>query len=195
MRLGDGTNGPTAGCFGVLYSHCVRQQFDDSHPSEYLKLPKSTLQTQFAHGAKSDIDSDFKFETEYLLDCSIPDKPPGHPIFLEECLSAYFTNIVQVRRKLTTPGNQTPSVNYTTKPSLYPSSSYSSSSGAPPPYVGDGNEYYGGDEKASLKANMQSQERNVTAWQAFSLSLSFANHSFLNYFLIMFRRPAIQRWR
>jgi hypothetical protein len=193
MRLGDGKDGPATGCFGVLYSHRVHPRSDNSHSREYLKLPKSTLRTQFAHGAKSDIDSDFKFETEYLLDCSIPDKPPGHAIFLEECLAAYFTNIVQVRRKLATPGDQTPNVNYTTKPNLYPTSSSSASSSAPPPYVGDGNGYYGGDEKASLKANMQIQERNVTAWQVFPLS--FANNSFSNYFLIMSLHPGIQRWR
>jgi hypothetical protein len=192
MWLGDGKDGPTTGCFRVLYSHCVLQRFKISHPREYLKLPKSTLQTQFAHGAKSDIDSDFKFETEYLLDCSIPDKPPGQAIFLEECLTAYFTNIVQVRRKLATPGDQTPNITYSTKPNLYPASSYSSSSNAPPPYIGDGNGYYSGDEKASPKANMQTQEGNVAAWQVFSLS--FADHSFLNYFLIMFLHPVIQRW-
>src|SRR5271169_7115659 len=86
--------------------------------SEYLKLPKSTLQTQFAHGAKSDLESDFKFKTEYLLDCSIPNKPLHEPVFLEECLSEYFTNIVQVRRQLSTPGDQTPRINYHTKPRL-----------------------------------------------------------------------------
>lgn len=150
----------------MLYSHCVRHRPDNSHHSEYLKLPKSTLQTSVAHGAKSDLDSDFKFETEYLLDCSIPDKPPGHTILLEECLADYFTNIVQVRRQLaTTPGDQSPSINYWSKPNLNPSSSYSGSPGAPPPYMGDGQGYYGGDEKANLKSSMQTQERNVTAWQ------------------------------
>ena len=139
--------------------------------SEYLKLPKSTLQTQFAHGAKSDLESDFKFETEYLLDCSIPNKPPYEPVFLEECLSEYFTNIVQVRRQLSTPGDVTPRINYHTKPSPSSRSSYSlgssapGSSSAPPPYAGDGNGFYGVDEKAALKKSYQEQERNVAAWQ------------------------------
>ena len=136
---------------------------------EYLKLPKSTLQTQFAHGAKSDMESDFKFETEYLLDCCIPNKPPGEIIFLEECLTDYFTNIVQIRRPLSTPGDVTPSPNYQTKPRLTPSSSYiqdPSSSSAPPPYTDDGNRFYGSDEKAILKESLSSQEGNVPAWQA-----------------------------
>lgn len=156
--------------------------------SEYLRLPKSTLQTQFAHGAKSDIESDFNFETEYLIACSIPEKPPGETILLQECLADYFTNIVQVRRQLVTPAEEKASsnawpappapVNYSTKPTLYPSPSYSSSSGgayasssaddALPPYTGNGNGFYG-DEKALMKKSYQTQERNVAAWQFFKL--------------------------
>lgn len=139
--------------------------------SEYLKLPKSTLQTQFAHGAKSDVESDFKFETEYLLDCSIPNKPPGQPIFLEECLFDYFTNIVQVRRELSTSADLIPTPNYATKPRLSSVSSYSQSSSTPPPYSGDGNGFYGVDEKAALKKSLHAQERNVSAWQVY---LSFS---------------------
>jgi hypothetical protein len=144
--------------------------------SEYLRLPKSTLQTQVAHGAKSDLESDFNFETEYLIACSIPNKPPGEAILLQECLADYFTNIVQVRRQLLTPVEERPPppmglVNYSTKPNLYPSSSYVSSSEMsssslmpPPPYTGNGNGFYG-DEKAGLKRTYQTQERNVAAWQ------------------------------
>jgi hypothetical protein len=159
----------------MLYTHCVPSPFiSSSNPSEYLKLPKSTLETHFAHGGQSDLESDFKFETEYLLDCSIPNKPPNQPVFLEECLSDYFTNIVQLRRQLGTPGDLTPNhrsgtpaVNYKTKPNLIPerSDSRPSSSSAPPPYSGNGNGFYGADEKAALKRAQQNQESNVTAWQ------------------------------
>jgi len=144
-----------------------------------LKLPKSTLQTQFAHGAQSDVESDFNFETEYLLDCSIPATPLGEPIFLKDCLYDYFTNIVQVRRQLlTTPAEQrtrssaAPTPNYSTKPfssadarTSFSGAASSSSSGAPPPYVGDGNGVYGSDEKATLKKAEIFEERNVAAWQ------------------------------
>lgn len=133
--------------------------------SELLKLPKSTLQTQFAHGAKSDVNSDHKFETEYLLDCSIPNKPPGEAIFLEECLFEYFTNIVQVRRQLTTPGDSTPSINYSTKPKMDSSGTYSPASLSPPPYQGNGNGFFGVDEKAAMKGSLHPQETNVPAWQ------------------------------
>ena len=133
--------------------------------SEYLKLPKSTLQTQLAHGAKSDADSDFKIETEYLLDCSIPNKPPGETIFLEDCLYDYFTNIVQVRREFVTLGDQGPMINYYTKPNFPSSPSYSQAN--PPPYVGDGNGFYGADEKAALRKSLQPQQKNITAWQVF----------------------------
>src|SRR5271155_5599046 len=92
--------------------------------SEYLKLPKSTLQTQFAHGAKSDLESDFRFETEYLLDCSIPNKPPGQAIFLEECLFNYFTNIVHLRREVFNFGDRQPAANYGTEPSSSSTSPY-----------------------------------------------------------------------
>lgn len=150
----------------MLYPHRVCPSSQTSNKSEYLKLPKSTLQTQFAHGAKSNVESDFKFETEYLLDCSIPNKPPGQHVFLEDCLFDYFTNIVQVRRELATPGDQTPMVNYLTKPRLSLASS-SSQGGAPPPYEGDGNGFVWGDEKAALKKSFQTQERNVSAWQVY----------------------------
>lgn len=176
----------------MLYSHRVLlHSIEPSDKSEYLKLPKSTLQTQFAHGAKSNLESDFKFETEYLLDCSIPDKPPGVPIFLEECLSNYFTNVVQVRRELFTPGDQTPMVNYLTKPNL--SSSSSNSQATPPPYVGDGNGFYGVEEKAVLKQSLQPQERNVAAWQVY-LIIDLTNNCFSNYCRIMFLRLWVQRW-
>jgi hypothetical protein len=159
--------------------------------SEYLKLPKSTLKTQLAHGAKSDVESDFKFETEYLLDCSIPNKPPGEPIFLEDCLFDYFTNIVQVRRELSTPGDQSLKINYDTKPHLSSSSSYSQAS--PPPYVGNGNGFYGGDEKAALKAVLQPQTRNVVAWQVL-LYVDLTYDSFSNCCHIMYLLLALQKW-
>ena len=139
-----------------------------TYNSEYLRLPKSTLQTQVAHGAKSDLESDFNFETEYLLDCSIPNKPPGEAIFLQECLADYFTNIVQVRRQLVTPADERPPLNYSTKP-FYTPSSWSSGAGAGaggdelPPYMGDGNGFYGDEKKK--KSFSQVQERNVAAWQ------------------------------
>src|SRR5208282_5255249 len=101
-----------------------------------------------------------------------PNKPPGHPIFLEECLFDYFTNIVQVRRELSTSGDVTPMPNYATKPLLSSASSYSQSSSSPPPYVGNGNGFYGIDEKAALKKSSHTQERNVAAWQVYpSLNL------------------------
>ena len=137
---------------------CTLQTKKPTNQSQYLKLPKSTLQTQFAHGAQSDVESDFKFETEYLLDCSIPNKPPGQWIFLEECLSDYFTNIVQVRRKVS------PMPNYFTKPHLSPSS-YPEPSLEPPPYSGGGNSFSGIDEKAALKKSLAKEEGNVAAWQ------------------------------
>jgi hypothetical protein len=131
------------------------------------------LQTQFAHGAKSDVESDFKFETEYLFDCAIPNKPPGQAIYLQDCLFDYFTNIVEVRRQLLTPGDFAPKVNYNTKPRFSTSSSSSSSSSSsrfanqspPPPYVGSGSGFYGVDEKAALKKSLQVQEGNIAAWQ------------------------------
>src|SRR5947207_8883967 len=135
--------------------------------SECLRLPKSTLQTQVAHGAKSDLESDFNFETEYLLDCSIPNKPPGEAIFLQECLADYFTNVVQVRRQLVIPADERPPLNYSTKP-FYTTSPWSSDSGGGgrgdelPPYMGDGNGFYGDEKKKSFS---EVQERNVAAWQ------------------------------
>jgi hypothetical protein len=174
--MGDGENGSTARCFRMLSPHRVyppsyllKQIHSVAyiHGSEYLRLPKSTLQTQVAHGAKSDLESDFNFETEYLLDCSIPNKPPGEAIFLQECLADYFTNIVQVRRKLVIPAEERPSLNYSTKP-FYSPTSWSSSSGSGPggdelpPYMGDGNGFYGAEKKKSYS---QVQERNVAAWQ------------------------------
>jgi hypothetical protein len=160
--------------------------------SEYLRLPKSTLKTHLAHGAKSDVESDFKFETEYLLDCSIPNKPPEELIFLEDCLFEYFTNIVQVRRELSTPGDQSPKINYHTKPRL--SSSLSYSQATPPPYVGNGNGFYGGDEKAALKAVLQPQTRNVAAWQV-SLYFDLTYDSFSNCCPIMYLLLAVQIWQ
>jgi hypothetical protein len=139
----------------MLHPHRVQQTLlFTSNPSEYLKLPKSTLQTQFAHGAKQNLESDFKFETEYLLDCSIPPVPPGAPIFLKDCLYDYFTNIVQVRRQLATPA---PTPNFSTKPFFREGL---------PAYEGDGNGFYGKDKKRVEIV----EERNVAAWQVPLLS-------------------------
>jgi hypothetical protein len=48
-----------------------------------------------------------------------------------------------------------------------------SADGAPPPYTDDGKGFYGSDEKAKLRASLQTpgplQERNVAAWQFFKL--------------------------
>jgi hypothetical protein len=126
------------------------------------------LQTTFAHGGKSDLDSDFKFETEYLLNCPIPNKQAWEAIWLQDCLADYFTNIVQVRRQFGTSGDQSPMVNYGTKPRVNPSwgnnGQEASSSSELPPYAGNGNSFYGVDEKTALK-NAQADEGNVSAWQ------------------------------
>ena len=152
----------------VISTSCTKLVFP-TNKSDALKMPKSTLQTHITHGAKSDLNSDFKFETEYLLNCSIPNKPPHEVVFLGECLSEYFTNIVQVRRKLT-PGGKAPSINYATKPMLHPPSLYPSSSSPtfsrpsrtpPPPYTGNGNGFYGDEKKKAFGQ----QEGNVAAWQ------------------------------
>jgi hypothetical protein len=153
VRMGSCQNGSTARCLRMLYPYSVLPlSLTVSDSREYLKLPKSTLQTQFAHGAKQNLESDFKFETEYLLDCSIPPTPPGAPIFLKDCLYDYFTNIVQVRRQLFTPA---PTPNFSTKP-FFPAGG----SGFPA-YEGDGNGFYGNEKKRVEIV----EERNVAAWQ------------------------------
>jgi hypothetical protein len=55
--------------------------------------------------------------------------------------------------------------NYATKPRLSLVTSKSQSSSAPPPYAGDGNGFYGVDEKAAVKNSSSTQERTVAAWQ------------------------------
>jgi hypothetical protein len=55
-----------------------------------------------------------------------------------------------------------PRINYATKPAAYSSTS---SSSEPPPYSGNGNGFYGVDEKAALKKTLKSQESDVAAWQ------------------------------
>ena len=154
----------------VISTWCKLLFLEKLNISEYLKLPKSTLQCQLAHGAKTDMESDFKFETEYLLACSIPNKPPNEAIFLEDCLFDYFTNIVQVKRQLSAPGNFKPSPNYDTKPSVSPflatSNPSSSNSTPPPPYTESRNGFYGSNEKAAAsKKSIYGGESNVPAWQ------------------------------
>jgi len=163
------------------YIHMVYDLVESSSDvREALRLPKTTLQTQVEHGAKKDVEYDHKLETEYLLDCSIPNKPPGDAVWLEECLANYFTNIVEVRRRLSSiPGDISPPINYATHPraSIASTSSYfpqPSVGDAPPPYPDNGQgRSYGGDEKAKLKESLEDpgplQERNVAAWQFFKL--------------------------
>jgi len=128
------------------------------------------------------VESDYKLETEYLLDCAIPNKPPGDIIFLQECLANYFTNIVQVRRRM----EQNPQPNYWTKPTSYGMSSMD----PPPPYVADGNGFYG-NEKGATKAPA-TQERNVAAWQVIPLVCLLSSSS--NYFHIILLHPEIRTW-
>ena len=75
-----------------------------------------------------------------------------------------------MRRQLSVPVDSAPTVNWHTKPRLSAASSYSAGpltpgASAPPPYVGDGNGFYGVNEKSALKRTVYEQERNIAAWQ------------------------------
>ena len=75
-----------------------------------------------------------------------------------------------MRRQLSVPEDSAPTINWQSKPRLSTASSYFGGSlapgtSAPPPYVGDGNGFYGVNEKSTPTKTVYEQERNVAAWQ------------------------------
>ncbi|KAI2733851.1 hypothetical protein CBS147332_866 [Penicillium roqueforti] len=66
-----------------------------------LELPLLTLKMDIFHTGKEDASDDHKFINERLLEVAIPPEPTdGHSLTLEDCLEAYFNNIIEVKRHM-----------------------------------------------------------------------------------------------
>ncbi|KAJ9488086.1 hypothetical protein VN97_g5210 [Penicillium thymicola] len=69
--------------------------------TEKLELPLLTLKMDIYHTGKEDESDDHKFINERLLEVGIPPEPAdGHSLTLEDCLEAYFNNMIEVKRHM-----------------------------------------------------------------------------------------------
>lgn len=69
--------------------------------TEKLELPLLTLKMDIYHTGKEDESDDHKFINERLLEVAIPPEPTdGHSLTLEDCLEAYFNNMIEVKRHM-----------------------------------------------------------------------------------------------
>ncbi|KAJ5146304.1 Peptidase C19 ubiquitin carboxyl-terminal hydrolase 2 [Penicillium bovifimosum] len=69
--------------------------------TEKLELPLLTLKMDIYHTGKEDESGDHKFVNERLLEVAIPPEPAdGHSLTLEDCLEAYFNNMIEVKRQM-----------------------------------------------------------------------------------------------
>ncbi|KAJ5795091.1 Peptidase C19 ubiquitin carboxyl-terminal hydrolase 2 [Penicillium paradoxum] len=69
--------------------------------TEKLELPLLTLKMDIYHTGKEDESDDHKFINERLLEVAIPPAPAdGHSLTLEDCLEAYFNNMIEVKRHM-----------------------------------------------------------------------------------------------
>ncbi|CAG8084245.1 unnamed protein product [Penicillium nalgiovense] len=69
--------------------------------TEKLELPLLTLKMDIYHTGKEDESDDHKFINERLLEVAIPPEPTdGQSLTLEDCLEAYFNNIIEVKRHM-----------------------------------------------------------------------------------------------
>ncbi|KAJ5562865.1 Peptidase C19 ubiquitin carboxyl-terminal hydrolase 2 [Penicillium sp. DV-2018c] len=69
--------------------------------TEKLELPLLTLKMDIYHTGKEDESDDHKFVNERLLEVAIPPEPAdGHSLTLEDCLEAYFNNMIEVKRQM-----------------------------------------------------------------------------------------------
>lgn len=69
--------------------------------TEKLELPLLTLKMDIYHTGKEDESDDHKFVNERLLEVAIPPEPTdGHSLTLEDCLEAYFNNMIEVKRHM-----------------------------------------------------------------------------------------------
>ncbi|KAJ6155576.1 hypothetical protein N7470_006142 [Penicillium chermesinum] len=67
--------------------------------TEKLDLPLLTLKMDIFHPGKEDVSDDHKFVNERLLEVALPPAPTdGTVLTLEDCLEAYFNNIIEVKR-------------------------------------------------------------------------------------------------
>ncbi|KAJ5345327.1 hypothetical protein N7452_003331 [Penicillium brevicompactum] len=69
--------------------------------TEKLELPLLTLKMDIYHTGKEDASDDHKFINERLLEVAIPPEPTdGQSLTLEDCLEAYFNNMIEVKRHM-----------------------------------------------------------------------------------------------
>ncbi|KXG49737.1 Peptidase C19, ubiquitin carboxyl-terminal hydrolase 2 [Penicillium griseofulvum] len=69
--------------------------------TEKLELPLLTLKMDIYHTGKEDESDDHKFINERLLEVAIPPEPTdGQSLTLEDCLEAYFNNMIEVKRHM-----------------------------------------------------------------------------------------------
>ncbi|KAJ5165376.1 Peptidase C19 ubiquitin carboxyl-terminal hydrolase 2 [Penicillium coprophilum] len=69
--------------------------------TEKLELPLLTLKMDIYHTGKEDESDDHKFVNERLLEVAIPPEPTdGQSLTLEDCLEAYFNNMIEVKRHM-----------------------------------------------------------------------------------------------
>ncbi|KAL8685142.1 MAG: hypothetical protein Q9218_007949 [Villophora microphyllina] len=69
--------------------------------AEKLNLPLITLKVDIFHAGKVEDGSDHKFVSERLLEVAVPeDHSDGSTITLEDCLTTYFNNRIEVKRYL-----------------------------------------------------------------------------------------------
>jgi hypothetical protein len=69
--------------------------------ADKLDLPLVTLKMDIFHNGKEDVGNDHRFVNERLLMVSIPpDREDDKPILLEDCLESYFTDRIDVTRRL-----------------------------------------------------------------------------------------------
>ena len=67
--------------------------------TDQLALPMLTLKMDLFHSGKEDANSDHKLVHERVIEVPVPAQPDdGHSITLEDCLTTYFDNRVEVNR-------------------------------------------------------------------------------------------------
>lgn len=97
--------------------------------TEKLLMPLLVLRVDIAHAGREQEEFDHKLIKEQLLYLPVPGTEQDPPLLLEECFEIYFSNVINVSRHLSLPGNQGMQQNTPYAPSAAPSGSPSRSGG------------------------------------------------------------------
>ncbi|ODQ81495.1 hypothetical protein BABINDRAFT_159774 [Babjeviella inositovora NRRL Y-12698] len=68
--------------------------------TEVLDMPLLSLTMEIQHGGKFNKEDDQKITKERMLFVSVPEDDQEEEVLLEECLEAYFSNSIEVKREL-----------------------------------------------------------------------------------------------